>query len=466
MNRLRLLLIAALFIAASISEAQAEERKRLFNRRNRDKEILIEESHEQDIVKDSASMPSPQPIIAAVELTPVAQDTTITLSYSAQQIDSLINAWSELMANENFDNYFDDYISEDSSLEEHIGLDSLYKLRLSQLASPIALPYNNIVKSYISRYINPKFHTMSNVLALSLYYFPMIEEELMKYDLPIELRSMAIIESALSADAVSRAGAAGLWQFMPATGKSYGLEVNSLVDERCDPFMATDAACRFLRDLYSMFNNWTLAIAAYNCGPGNVNKALTRAGLDKSSGSFWDIYQYLPRETRGYVPAFVAATYAYAYHREHEIKPAEMPLVLATDTIQINRIMHLSQVSEVLDLPLETLRKLNPQYRKDIIPATKRSYNLRLPQNFVAAYIENEAEIHSKDSIYLKEYIDPAKVEKAMQTPRGSVHIIKSGETLGGIAKKYGVTARALMSANNIKNAHRIYAGQRLVIPN
>ncbi|MFR9650186.1 MAG: transglycosylase SLT domain-containing protein [Rikenellaceae bacterium] len=461
----RILLSTALVVLLTISSASANENRRKTLSR-RDKKELAQQQQAQPVQEVDSVAIIPDTLPQEPEQPIFIPDTTITLSYTLPQIDSLINEWYELTERENFDRYFDNFISDDSLLVNVIGQDSLYKLRLMQLASPIALPYNNIVKGYISRYVNPRYNTMKNVVALSHYYFPLIEEELMRYDLPVELRSMAIIESALSADAISRAGAAGLWQFMPATGKAYGLEVNSLVDERCDPFKATDAACRFLRDLYVMFGNWTLAIAAYNCGPGNVNKALTRAGLDKADGSFWDIYQYLPRETRGYVPAFVGATYGYAYHREHDIVPAERPLVLATDTIQINSIMHFSQVSDVLGISLETLRALNPQYRKDIIPATKRSYSLRLPQTYIAKYIENEQEILAKDSTYLKEYLDPAQVERAMKTPRGSIHVIRSGETLGGIARKYGITQRALMSANNIRNAHRIYAGQRLVIPN
>ncbi len=465
MNNTTKLLLTAIVIAFTLTPASAareRERRGIFKKSNENVEQVESKPTINTDTISSNVVESP-----LVEPTVIIQDTTITLSYTSSQIDSLIAKWSELMAYENFDNYFDDYLDEKSVLlESQIGQDSLYKLRLSQLASPIALPYNETVKGYISRYVNNRYSTMRNVMSLSQYYFPMIEEAFMKYDLPIELRAMAIIESALSADVVSRAGAAGLWQFMPATGKSYGLEVNSLVDERCDPFMATDAACRFLRDLYVMFDNWTLAIAAYNCGPGNVNKALKRADLDKKSGSFWDIYNYLPRETRGYVPAFVAASYAYAYHREHNIKYEPTPLPLATDTIQINRIMHFNQVSETIDLSIEVLRKLNPQYRKDIIPATKRSYSLRLPQSYIAEYLEHEAEIHSKDSLYLKEYLDPATVERAISKPSGSIHIIKRGETLGGIAAKYGVTQRALMSVNNIRSAHRIYAGQKLVIPN
>ena len=200
----------------------------------------------------------------------------------------------------------------------------------------------------------------------------MIEDELLKENLPIELRALPIIESALSPTAVSPVGAVGLWQFMPSTGKSYGLEVNSLVDERRDPVRATQAACRYLKDLYAIYNDWTLAIAAYNCGPGNVNKAMARSG----GKTFWEIYDYLPRETRGYVPAFIGATYAYAYHRQHDIEPQPAPIPLSVDTIRIDRLLHLQQIASTIDLPLETLRQLNPQYKLDIVPRRPSLYTL------------------------------------------------------------------------------------------
>lgn len=275
---------------------------------------------------------------------------------------------------------------------------------------------------------------------------------------------MPIIESALSSTAMSPAGAVGLWQFMPATGKAYGLEINSLVDERCDPLMATKAACKFLNDMYKIYGDWTLVIASYNCGPGNVNKALARSGIDKDSGTFWDIYYYLPRETRGYVPAFVGASYAYAYHQQHNIEVAESPLPLATDTVHINKIMHFGQISEVLDIPIELLRDLNPQYRKDIIPATTKSYSLRLPQRYITEYIKNEEAISAKDSVYLKEYISPTAVEKAKSTPSYTIHRVKSGETLGAIARKYRVSTSSIIRWNNLRNPDRLSIGQRLKI--
>ena len=340
--------------------------------------------------------------------------------------------------------------------------DSVYVRRLRDLVSPVQLPYNYIVKGYIDRYTNVRSGTISRILGMSQYYFPLIEEELIKAGLPVELRALPIIESALSPTAVSPMGAAGLWQFMPATGKVYGLEVNSLVDERCDPVLSTRAACRYLKDLYTLYKDWTLAIAAYNCGPGNVNKALARAG--DGSRTFWDIYDFLPRETRGYVPAFIGASYAYAYHKLHGIEFTEPPLPLATDTIRVDRLLHLGQVSSTIDIPMETLRQLNPQYKLDIVPATTKTYSLVLPQRYVCRYIQQQDSIFAKDSAYLKEYMNPANLEKKRQQRSGTIYTVKKGDTLGAIARKYRVTTAQLMRWNGIKNANKLRLGQKIRI--
>ncbi|MFI3281081.1 MAG: transglycosylase SLT domain-containing protein [Rikenellaceae bacterium] len=389
---------------------------------------------------------------------------SITINYSMSQMDSLLTVWRERRADDHFDRFREHYIVADSLFEPTLVPDSVYAERLRKLASPVNLPFNEVTKSYITRYTNTRYGTINRILSLAQYYFPDIEEELIKNDIPVEFRAMPIIESALSSTAVSPAGAMGLWQFMPATAKAYGLEVNSLVDERCNPQEATKAACRYLKDMYAIYGDWTLVIASYNCGPGNVNKALARSGIDKESGTFWDIYYYLPRETRGYVPAFVGASYAYAYHQQHNIEFEESPLPLATDTVHVDKIMHLGQVSEVLDIPIELLRQLNPQYRKDIIPATTKSYSLRLPQRHVTEYIKQEELINAKDSVYLKEYISPAVVEKAKTTPSYTIHRVKSGETLGAIARKYRVSTSAIIKWNNLRNPDKLSIGQRLKI--
>ncbi len=485
MNKLNILLLVAFFSLATTSTTMASGEKLKLSWRERREQSKAEQTEEREKIKKSHGSKVTPPIeeesIASVEdeteeITPspsqefdsMAYLKSLTLDFSADQIDSLLAVWRERSNMDQYNNFFENFIAipeDDIELEVNVGSipDSVLSRRLMDLVSPINLPYNSIVKSYISRYINTKYGTINRIMSLSQYYFPMIEEELIKRDLPVELRAMAVIESALSSTVMSKAGAVGLWQFMPSTGKSYGLEINSLVDERCDPEKSTYAACSFMSDLYKIYNDWSLAIAAYNCGPGNVNKALARAGV-KEGGTFWDIYYYLPRETRGYVPAFIGATYAYAYHQLHGIEFLESPLPLATDTIQINRLMHLGQVSETLEIPIEVLRDLNPQYRKDIIPATTKDYSLRLPQRYVTKYIENEAEIHAKDSTYLKQYIDPAVVKKAQSTMGGTVHIVRNGENLGSIARKYRVTIKQIMTWNGLRNANKISIGQRLRI--
>ncbi len=394
----------------------------------------------------------------APELTP---RMTPAADLSPEQADSLLAEWRERQRSETFKTFFEQYILIDSTTVADNTPDSVYTNRLRRIVSPIQLPYNPIVKAHISRYTQPA-HTglISRVLGMSQYYFPIIEEELLKADLPVELRALPIIESALSTNAMSPMGAVGLWQFMPSTGKSYGLEINSLVDERRDPIRATQAACRFLKDLYNIYNDWTLAIAAYNCGPGNVNKALARSG----GKTFWEIYDWLPRETRGYVPAFIGATYAYTYHRLHNIEPTPAPMPLAVDTIRINRLLHFGQIASTIDLPIETLRILNPQYKLDIVPATTKTYTLVLPQQHIAQYITREQEIFAKDSAYLKEYINPANIDKKRAERTGSIYVVRRGDTLGAIARRYRVSTSQLMRWNKIRNPRALRIGQRLRI--
>ena len=385
----------------------------------------------------------------------------LSVEYTPAELDSLAAQLKCQQVDEAFQSFFDNYICEPTTFSTDASMDSLYKSRLDALVTPIRLPYNDLVRTSIKRYTDGS-GLMSRVLSRAQYYFPMIEEELLKAGLPVELRSMAIIESALQATAYSRAGAAGLWQFMPATAKSYGLEVNTMIDERYDPYKATKAACRYLKDLYNMYNDWSLAIAAYNCGQGNVNKALARAGQNPES--FWDIYWHLPSETRGYVPAFIAATYAYAYHKAHNITYTEPPMPIAVDTVHVDRLMHLGQISSTIDVTTESLKLLNPQYKLDVIPATTKSYTLIQPANRITEYISKQDSIFAKDSTYLKEYLNPAAVEKKMQEVAVIYHRVKSGETLGAIARKYRVTTKQIMTWNRLKNANRISIGQRLRI--
>ncbi len=380
-------------------------------------------------------------------------------------LDSLLVAARGEVSAAAFDSFFDEFIRLDSTVVFTSDTpDSVYQRRLRTLLSPIGLPWNDVVKQYILKYTTTSRARLGQILSRSQYYFPIIETELANAGLPLELRMVAVIESALQPSVRSRAGATGLWQFMLPTARQYGLKITTFVDERCDPIASTRAACRYMAFLYRMYGDWTLALAAYNCGPGNVNRALKRAGA--SAETYWDIYSYLPAETRGYVPSFIAVTYAYAYHKQHGIEIAEQVLPLTVDTVSVRRLVHLEQVATTLDIPIETMRALNPQYIKDVVPAIDRTYPLVLPQRLTTDYIGRTAEIHDKDSVYLAEYLSPANMNetRTLLSSSGTVHRVQSGETLGHIAGKYGVRVADIVRWNNLKSAHRLSIGQRLEI--
>ena len=345
--------------------------------------------------------------------------------------------------------------------------DSLYKARLNMLPTVAEMSYNNVVKRYIEVYTIKKRNQVEVMLGLSEHYFPIFDDIFDYYGVPNELKNMAIIESALNPRAYSRARAVGLWQFMYGTGRVYGLEINSLVDERMDPIKATHAAARFIRDLHSMYDDWLLAVAAYNCGPGNVNKAIRRAGGKKN---FWEIYYYLPRETRGHVPAFIAATYTMHYHKEHFLFPKEINIPVDVDTVMINEKLHLKQVSEVLGLPHKQVQDLNPQYRYDIVPGQIKSYALRLPSESTLAFIDHQDSIFAhKDSILfdVTKVSAPKHSKYAAQMPGKDYvklnYTVKSGDAVGLIAQWYNVKTSDLRYWNNIRG-NMIRSGQKLVI--
>lgn len=345
--------------------------------------------------------------------------------------------------------------------------DSVYKLRLSQLPCVMEMPFNNTVRSFIQLYTVKKRLQVEYMMGMSDYYFPIFEQVLSAHNLPLELKNLPIIESALNTTAVSRMGAAGLWQFMIATGRMYGLEINSLVDERLSPTKATVAAARFMKDLYSIYGDWHLVIAAYNCGPGNVNKAIRRAGGKRD---YWAIYPYLPAETRGYVPIFIAANYALHYAAEHKLCPAKVNMPVLTDTIMINQKLHLEQIAAVMNLPIEQVRLLNAQYRKDIIPGNIKPYALVLPLNYANKFNERKDEIlsYKADSLINNRRSEiEIKPVAVAATPGGSsrtsYHTVKSGQTLSEIAAQHGVSVTKLKKWNRIKGS-RIKKGQRLKI--
>jgi membrane-bound lytic murein transglycosylase D len=348
--------------------------------------------------------------------------------------------------------------------------DSVFISRLAAIPSVVDLSYNSLVRRYIEVYANKRRNQVEVMLGLSQYYFPIFDDIFDYYGLPVELKYLSIIESALNPRAYSRARAVGIWQFMYSTGRLYGLTINSLVDERRDPVKSTDAAARFMKSLYGVFNDWTLVIAAYNCGPGNVNRAIKRSGGKRN---FWDIYYYLPRETRGYIPAYIAATYVMNYYKEHNLKPYPIEMPLANDTIMVTQNLNLGQVSEVLGIPLQLLRDMNPQYRTDLIPARESSYALRLPVDQTFRFIEKENLVyHYKDSIYLNP--DKITASPTVSDPRYRddpppdncarlIYTVKSGDNLGFISEWYHVRLSDLKYWNNLRN-NTIRAGQKLVV--
>lgn len=344
--------------------------------------------------------------------------------------------------------------------------DSIYKQRLQALPFVIEVPYNEVVRRYILRYVKHSPRQLAALQRKAEYYFPIFENILAKHDLPYELCYMPVIESALNPQARSHMGATGLWQFMPATGKKYGLEINSLVDERMDPIRSTEAACLFLKNLYGILQDWNLVIAAYNCGPGNVNKAIHRAGGKRD---FWSIYPFLPSETRGYLPIFIAASYAMNYAQEHGICPADPLPTMAADTIITTRRQHLKQIADNIDIPLAELRRLNPQYPRDIIPGGK-SYAICLPiekagmyidlQDTILAYRAEELIHNRRDEI---ELLHRTSVNGGYSINGVTYYKIKEGDTLGGIAKKFRVSVKQLKAWNGLKS-DMICAGKTLKI--
>jgi len=387
-------------------------------------------------------------------------------NYSADfntNLDSLLNQWYVKNSIKT------DYSLIDSNANQTIPefSDSVYIERLQRIPSVVELSYNKIVRNYIHVYTKKRREGVGRMVGLSDYYFPKIEEIFEGYGIPTELKYMAVIESALNPRAVSRVGATGMWQFMYGTARMYDLTINSYVDERRDPIKSAHAAALFMKDLYAMFNDWTLVIAAYNCGPGNVNKAIRRTGGKRD---FWQIYYHLPRETRGYVPAYIAATYTFNYYKEHNLSPIYPEIPIATDTIQISENLHLKQVSEVLNIPLKALRDLNPQYKENIIPAKGTSFPITMPMEYIGSFIDLQDSIFNyKDSIYFNadnSIRNPKRSYYVPQAPTNRdklIYTVKSGDNLGFISEWYHVRTSDIRYWNNVRG-NMIRVGQKLNI--
>ena len=352
---------------------------------------------------------------------------------------------------------------------------AVYIDRLKRIPCIMNLTYNDIVQKYIDQYTGRLRHSVSYILGASNFYVPIMEEALTFYDMPLELKYLPVIESAFNPRAKSHAGAMGLWQFMSATGKRYGLEINSLVDERCDPIKSSYAAAKYMKDLYEIFGDWTLVIAAYNCGPNNINKAIHRSGGERD---YWKIYPYLPRETRGYVPAFIAANYIMNYYNDHNILPMHVNIPFSTDTIIINQDVKIDRIAQICNIDNNEIRALNPQYSTPLIPGYKMKCTLRLPQKQLLTFIDLQDSIYSKqgDEILQTKIAADVKAEENTEKPvqrissrrsssrsrssRRSI-TVRSNQTLSEIADKYNTSVSKLRRLNGIKGSS-IRAGKRL----
>ena len=334
--------------------------------------------------------------------------------------------------------------------------DSMIYRRLLSLNTKVPLEYNPIVRGYVSMYLKKMNHSIDVMLSMAEYYFPMFEEVLDKYGVPCELKYLAIIESALNTNAVSKAGATGLWQFMMQTGRNYDLEINTFVDERRDPLKATHAAARYLRDLNRIYNNWPLAIASYNCGPGNVNKAIARSG---GARSFWGVYSYLPRETRGYIPAYIAAVYMMNFYGLHGLHPKHISIPTANDTVVVHKDVDFASVQKYVGISIDELKNLNPQYKLQFIPQSEKGYALRLPTNKINVFLKYQDSIysHSRDSL-LNSAVREWKSVKTI------THRVRKNETVGRVAEMYGVSAADIRRWNNLSKKAKLKSGQRLII--
>ena len=372
-----------------------------------------------------------------------------------EELDSMMRQWCART-----------YLTYDSAACESTGEDiayepEVYVRRLQNLPNVIEMPYNPVVRKFIDQYTGRLRRSVAMFLGASNFYMPIFEDALEAYQLPLELKYLPIIESALNPGATSKAGAGGLWQFMPTTGKRYGLEITSLIDDRRDPVKASYAAARMLRSLYEIFGDWTLVIASYNCGPGNVSKAIKRAGGEKD---YWKIYPYLPSETRGYVPAFIAANYVMNYYCEHNICPASTRLPMGTDTIVVSRDVYMEQISDVCGISMEELKALNPQYRTTKIPGNASPCNLRMPMEAIHKFIESGDTVytHRLSELNKRRSVVEVNEKVASQSSKGTKYVkVRRGDTLGGIASKNRTTVAKIKRLNGLKGTN-IRVGQRL----
>ncbi len=403
-----------------------------------------------------------------------AQDSSLYIPESLEDNDESDYTWTERQ-----------FIHIDPNcvriLEPEPVPDSVYIMRLRALPTIIEMPFNQPVKKALDFYLMRRRALVERMVSVGFnYYFPIFENALQKYELPSELKYLACIESALRQNAYSPARAAGLWQFIPATGIMQGLEVNSYIDERYDLYKSTEAACKFLKKLYNKFDDWHLAIAAYNCGPGNIDKAIARSGGHRT---FWEIYNYLPQETRAYVPFFIAATYVMTYHCEHGLCGSVTDIPVECDTVMVNRMVHFEQIAHCLNLPMEVVESLNPQYIRDIVPGSpEKPHSITLPADKSISFLERQDSIFAYKAETLlprngritevstrgrrNEYVRQGgnRGSSTSTASSGRIYTVRKGESLGSIARKHHTTSAKIKKLNKLKS-DRIHPGQKLRLP-
>ena len=413
--------------------------------------------------------------LLSLAMSTLQAQTKTTLASSAVDYDPVAAMLDSLVTINHVVKYQEQSSFSYQSIDNNIPVFSaeVYKDRISKMKTPIPLTYNEQVRGYIDLYATKKRNLTTRVMGLSSLYFPMYEEVLEREGLPLEFKYLSIVESALNPTAVSRCGATGLWQFMYNTGIMYDLDVNSYTDDRKDPYKSTVAACQYFKDMYKIYNDWLLVIASYNCGPGNVNRAIIRSG---GKTDFWSISPYLPAETRGYVPAFIAVAYIMNHTAEHNLTAIAPSITyFETDTVQVYNRVSFSTLSKILSVPADVIAFLNPTYKKGLIPqaVNNEPNTLRLPSNKITAFVSTQTAIESEEVILASQKPDfsrimkkskynPEEYDMVMQEAKKSL-IVGNGQTLSSIAKKYNCTVAEVKALNHLKS-NTVKRGQRIYV--